>query len=972
MKKIFLVICFLVNIQAFTQEAVFEETDILVPPSLGANDWLGGGGVSISGDYCIMTAMKDDDAASDAGAAYIYKRNSKGEMILQKKLINPDPVTSGAFGIDADIDGNYAIVGVSRPAASNKIAYLFYKDQGGIDNWGLVKAFTFPSTTSTYSTSVEMRDGYAIIASPNVNGLRGIARIYKKDEGGLGNYGFIKELTTSVPLISNDKFGWSLTLGNEYLAVGLSGRLMTFIYQKDAGGTDNWGEVGMINDAARTNFASATYDDYIAMSWSFSTSRIRIYKKDEGGTNNWGLLKTITEQNAGSSIALEKDILVAGNNFDGFIFKKDEGGPENWGVYQQFSPSHVQSQAYGVSAATNGEDWILFGARYTNIAGTNAGAVYVYQPACYEVGIDIPEIEVTCTDPTFCLPVNINSDIPSGLFGLDFSLMYDPAVMTPTGNATLGEVSTPYATYNLNTANPGIIYGTIFLNAAPLGTYLTGQGNIICVEFTLNDGVASGTTTSLQMGDVEAGSFTPQEYCGAESATITVVDEKLEGTINFMGTNTPLAYDENTPLAYNETVVYGSDMNCTLNAANFVNTDLNGGFEYDLSNGDHISIRRDILGDYNTFINDPLSCSDVMGVINSADYNMAAQISNYSIPGDIYQLLAADVNMDGVINSLDAALISYRTVNSPLTYCEYPQENYTFDGSQFVPNSDYIPSRDWLFVDASTLGTAPYTAATRNSVPHVSSCLPVNYSDLGGCFDIAPETYAAILLGDIDGSWLGSGEEAVLKTTGTDDAVLFNLDKSILTETNIYKIPVSILDNNDIIGLDFICDYDETKISILDVELVNDAHGIQWNDQSESKLYVSIYDLEGTNEKEIIAYITIETEEVISKTLFETITTVYVNGDKSTPQYELKITSYAEELFSGISIAPNPTKNNITINTTSTEKVLGYTLSSVDGHMLENGALINDVISLGAYPTGLYFLTLNISGNTKTFKIVKN
>jgi hypothetical protein len=84
----------------------------LFNPGASADDHFGNR-VSISGDYAIVGAPDDDDAAgADQGSACIFRRNaSTGAWELQgSKLLNLAAAASDNFGGSVSISGNYAIV----------------------------------------------------------------------------------------------------------------------------------------------------------------------------------------------------------------------------------------------------------------------------------------------------------------------------------------------------------------------------------------------------------------------------------------------------------------------------------------------------------------------------------------------------------------------------------------------------------------------------------------------------------------------------------------------------------------------------------------------------------------------------------------------------------------------------------------------------------------------------------------------
>jgi hypothetical protein len=94
---------------------VWESQGKLLNPS-AANGDLFGSSVSISGDYAIVGADGDDEAGlSNCGSATIFKRNAgTGVWESQGKLLNPNASSNDNFGVSVSISGNYALVGAFK------------------------------------------------------------------------------------------------------------------------------------------------------------------------------------------------------------------------------------------------------------------------------------------------------------------------------------------------------------------------------------------------------------------------------------------------------------------------------------------------------------------------------------------------------------------------------------------------------------------------------------------------------------------------------------------------------------------------------------------------------------------------------------------------------------------------------------------------------------------------------------------
>ncbi|SPD75284.1 exported hypothetical protein [uncultured Desulfobacterium sp.] len=83
--------------------------------------------VSISGDYAIVGAYSNDDAGSASGSAYIFRRNDS-TWVEEAKLTAGDAASSDYFGYSVSISGNYAVVGAYRNddnGADSGSAYVY-------------------------------------------------------------------------------------------------------------------------------------------------------------------------------------------------------------------------------------------------------------------------------------------------------------------------------------------------------------------------------------------------------------------------------------------------------------------------------------------------------------------------------------------------------------------------------------------------------------------------------------------------------------------------------------------------------------------------------------------------------------------------------------------------------------------------------------------------------------------------------
>ena len=75
--------------------------------------------MSADGVRAVVGATGNDKAAGNAGAAYVFERDSgTGEWVHMAALYALDPVTSAEFGASVAIDGDRIAVGAHYPTAA--------------------------------------------------------------------------------------------------------------------------------------------------------------------------------------------------------------------------------------------------------------------------------------------------------------------------------------------------------------------------------------------------------------------------------------------------------------------------------------------------------------------------------------------------------------------------------------------------------------------------------------------------------------------------------------------------------------------------------------------------------------------------------------------------------------------------------------------------------------------------------------
>ena len=334
-----------------------------------ASDFFGWA-VDIDGDYMVVGAYQEDDGGASAGAAYIYFRDQGGSNNWGQvaKIAASDPAAGDQFGHSVGISGDYVIVGANQDddvAINSGSAYVFNRNQGGVDNWGQVTKLTAsdPALFDLFGNKVTINgDDVAIWAAGEDDGgtSAGAVYVFNRNQGGADNWGQVVKLVPA-DAAGFDQFGYGMSFDGDELLVGSSshdaGGTNTgaaYLFGRDEGGTDNWGQVTKLtaSDAQDGDqfgiSVSISGDDIVVGAYgeddggNFSGAAY-IFNRNQGGADNWGEVKKLTASDAeasdqfGWTVAIDGDYIVvaapgeATNGGAGYSFWRDKDGADNWG-----------------------------------------------------------------------------------------------------------------------------------------------------------------------------------------------------------------------------------------------------------------------------------------------------------------------------------------------------------------------------------------------------------------------------------------------------------------------------------------------------------------------------------------------------------------------------------------------------------------------------------------------------------------
>lgn len=290
-----------------------------------------------------------------------------GAAFVEFEKLAPSPGASqDFFGFSVAVSGHLAIVGAygdDQAASLAGAAYLLHENEGGPSNWGQIEKLLASDAASgdQLGHSVAISGDTVVVGANHADApgfsSSGAAYVFTRNQGGTDNWGQVKKLTAGDGA-ADDQFGYSVAISGDTVVVGSpwddddgSASGSAYIFQRDKDGADNWGQVEKLtaSDAAagdRLGFSVAISGDHVVAGAPWNTNSYA----DSGAA---------------------------------YVFARDKDGTDKWGeVEKLFVTDGTVGDYLGYSVAISGSTAVAGAYRYT----TDTGAAYVFER--YQGGVD--------------------------------------------------------------------------------------------------------------------------------------------------------------------------------------------------------------------------------------------------------------------------------------------------------------------------------------------------------------------------------------------------------------------------------------------------------------------------------------------------------------------------------------------------------------------------------------------------------
>ena len=388
--------CVLSSLSLAAASAWVEQQEIAATDA-AAGDYFGNF-VSISGDYALVAARRDD---SDQGSAYIFHRTGS-TWSQQAKLVASNGAANDHFGMSASISGDYAIVGAYGRDVSGRAnqggAYVFYRNgTSWVEQAALIASDGAAGDQFGYAVSIS--GDYAVIGSNLRSSSQGGAYVFQRTGA------VWAEHATLVPADNapSGEFGISVAIHGDSIIVGAhrdstisSIQGSAYVFVRSGSVWSQQGKLTALDGAANDRFGSAvsiSSDSAVVGAFQADSEQGSAYTFIRSATT-WSQQQKLTASDGranswfGYSVSISGDSVIIGSpaydgpssltsaNYGAAYFFNRSG--TTWTEQQKLvSSDNAQYDMFGWSVAISSDDSVI-GAYVADNSAFNSGSAYVF------------------------------------------------------------------------------------------------------------------------------------------------------------------------------------------------------------------------------------------------------------------------------------------------------------------------------------------------------------------------------------------------------------------------------------------------------------------------------------------------------------------------------------------------------------------------------------------------------------------
>jgi hypothetical protein len=339
---------------------------------------------------------------------------------VQTLLEAADGVTGDGFGYAVASDGDLLAVSANYAGGEGAV-YLYERDSQAPSGWTQIHKIEawLPETTSYFGHSLALQGETLVVGdplAPRINGFwQGRAYVFERNEGGPDNWGLVWQFADADDG-NLRRFGEAVAIDGDLVAVSATGhddgRGAVYLYDRTA----SWSRTHEIlaPDAQEDDQFGSAVDlegDTLLVGAQFAdadaanpdTGAAYVFRRDEGGPDQWGVAATLLadplqfDSFFGNAVDLEGDIAVVaadhedasdGSTHTGgaaYVYRREGNNAlaetESWSLLASLRPPDgVGVEQFGASVHLSGDNlWIGAPGTSLDIGGISGeGVVHHY------------------------------------------------------------------------------------------------------------------------------------------------------------------------------------------------------------------------------------------------------------------------------------------------------------------------------------------------------------------------------------------------------------------------------------------------------------------------------------------------------------------------------------------------------------------------------------------------------------------
>ena len=310
-------------------DTLLTDTLKLTAPKRNEDDRFGHN-VALSGDYAMIAAIGESENAdgsaslNQAGAVYVYKRESIGQWVFEQKIVASDREEGDQLGYSMDIDGDNAIV-----ANREGKAYLFNKANNG--SWEEVKKFT-PANASDIHLAID--GDFGILGIPYKN--EDSNKVYFLENNEAQGWHIASQYNTAF-ISEGNRIGNAVDISGDYAIVGAR-----------SNSTDVLNKNLVTSSGAAFLFKRNELGE-----WTFSQKMVGNDRKERS--------------HFGSAVAIEKNNIIISADFEDVNDNSDAGAVY---LFKKGSKAECQPSMSSINAFACGQYTLPSGSKTLMNSGT--------------------------------------------------------------------------------------------------------------------------------------------------------------------------------------------------------------------------------------------------------------------------------------------------------------------------------------------------------------------------------------------------------------------------------------------------------------------------------------------------------------------------------------------------------------------------------------------------------------------------